>query len=141
MRVRQIGIGDPRISSFTDLVGGTGNDTLNGQGGNDDLTGDAGADILDGGGQTDTVRYPILNSVTVTLDGSANDGRSGEDDNVRAVETVITGAGNDRITGSSAQARKARARRSITAITRERGVSKKGPRSAITTLAVARRSG
>ena len=83
------------------LMGGTGNDTLNGQGGDDTLTGDAGADVLDGGGQTDTVRYDILNSVTVTLDGSANDGRSGEGDNLRDIETVITGAGNDRITGSS----------------------------------------
>ena len=83
------------------LFGGAGNDTLNGQGGDDTLAGDAGADVLDGGGQTDTVRYDVLNSVTVTLDGSANDGRSGEKDNVRDVETVITGAGNDRITGSS----------------------------------------
>ena len=84
------------------LTGGNGNDTITGQGGDDDLTGDAGADVLDGGGQTDTVRYPGFNRVLVTLDGAANDGRVGEGDNVRDVETVITGAGNDSLTGSSA---------------------------------------
>lgn len=85
-----------------EFAGGTGNDTINGQGGDDDLTGDAGADLLDGGGQTDIVRYPIPDRVVVTLDDVANDGRPGEGDNVRAVETVITGSGDDSVTGSSA---------------------------------------
>lgn len=84
------------------LAGGNGNDTITGQGGADDLTGDAGADVLDGGGQTDTVRYPIPNRVVVTLDGVANDGRPGEGDNLVDIETVVTGAGNDSVTGSAA---------------------------------------
>ena len=84
------------------LSGGDGNDALRGQGGSDTLEGGAGADLLDGGGQSDTVRYDVLNSLVITLDGAANDGRSGEGDNVVDVETVIAGAGNDRVTGSSA---------------------------------------
>jgi hypothetical protein len=84
------------------LTGGDGNDTIRGQGGEDLMTGGPGADILDGGGQNDTVRYDVTSNVTVTLDAVANDGRSGEGDNVIDVESVVTGAGNDRVTGSSA---------------------------------------
>jgi hypothetical protein len=84
------------------LAGGNGNDTITGQGGADTLEGGAGADFLDGGGQTDTVLYPVPNRVIVTLDDVANDGRAGEGDNVIDVETVVTGEGNDSVTGSSA---------------------------------------
>ena len=84
------------------LAGGSGNDTITGQGGSDNLIAATGADVLDGGGQSDTLTYEVPDSVTVTLDGVANDGRSGEGANVRDVETVITRAGNDKITGSSA---------------------------------------
>lgn len=85
-----------------ELSGGSGNDTITGQGGNDSLTGGTGADVLDGGGQTDTVTYEVLNALTISLDDVANDGASGEGDNVKDIETVISGQGRDRITGSSA---------------------------------------
>ena len=70
--------------------------------GDDELIGDAGADVLDGGAGTDTVKYEGSGSVTVTLDGDANDGRSNERDNVIRTETVLGAGGNDRLTGSSA---------------------------------------
>ena len=97
--------GNDTIAGATDadnLNGGDSNDTLTGQGGADTLEGGAGADRLDGGGQTDTVRYPVSNRVIVTLDDVANDGRAGEGDNLIDVETVVTGVGNDSVTGSSA---------------------------------------
>jgi Ca2+-binding RTX toxin-like protein len=83
------------------LEGGDGNDTIRGQGGSDTLVDGSGGDVLDGGGQSDSIRYASSTDVTVTLDGAANDGRSGEGDNVTDVETLITGSGNDRLTGSS----------------------------------------
>lgn len=68
------------------LRGGAGNDTENGGDGNDTFIQGAaanGGDILNGGIDTDTVDYSARTSPTnVTLDGSANDGASGEADNV-----------------------------------------------------------
>ena len=85
--------------SFT---GNTGNDRLVGGSGDDELIGDAGVDVLDGGAGTDTVKYEGSGSVTVTLDGDANDGRPNERDNVIRTETVLSAGGGDRLTGSSA---------------------------------------
>jgi Ca2+-binding RTX toxin-like protein len=95
------------------LVGLEGNDTLSGKGGTDNLEGNAGndeldgatgADAIDGGDGTDTAHYESRTAgVTVTLDGLANDGESGEGDNVSAVtENVLTGTGDDKLTGSDA---------------------------------------
>ena len=82
--------------------GDSGNDRLSGASGDDELVGNDGADVIDGGPGTDTVKYEGSSPVTVRLDGSANDGRSGEGDNVVGTEVVISGAGNDTLTGSSA---------------------------------------
>jgi Ca2+-binding RTX toxin-like protein len=106
------------------LVGGDGNDTLNGDGGNDTLRGGDGndtlsggdgddtfdegnaangADVINGGRGTDTVDYSArTNALIVTMNGAAaNDGESGENDNVRGdVENLIAGSGNDNITGN-----------------------------------------
>jgi Ca2+-binding RTX toxin-like protein len=114
------------------LTGGTGDDTLSGGDGNDTFTGGLGADQLDGGdgldvfnayqpgsapdgngdtisggdGAQDYVGYSRSAGVTITLDGVADDGQAGENDNVMAdVENVATGTGNDTITGSSADNR------------------------------------
>jgi Ca2+-binding RTX toxin-like protein len=86
------------------LFGDYGNDTLKGGDGNDGLYGGPGADDMSGGSGADFVDYAAYGDrVNVTLDDQANDGNIGEDDNVRTdVEDVITGQGNDNITGSAA---------------------------------------
>jgi Ca2+-binding RTX toxin-like protein len=75
----------------------------------DDLDGGPGADLLDGGAAFpygdphDSVTYAGRTApITVTADGvAANDGESGEGDDVRDnIEHVIGGSGNDSLTGS-----------------------------------------
>jgi Ca2+-binding RTX toxin-like protein len=63
-----------------DLNGGSGNDELWGGEGNDNLIGGRGGDRFSGGDGSDSAAYtPELNSVVVTIDGTANDGRGGMD--------------------------------------------------------------
>jgi Ca2+-binding RTX toxin-like protein len=99
------------------IYGGPGNDTITGGDGDDTLHGDAGddtfvcgadadgADVFNGGAGTDTVTYAargVGEDVTVTIDNVANDGESGELDNVKTdVENLIGGAGDDNFTGSA----------------------------------------
>jgi Ca2+-binding RTX toxin-like protein len=103
----QGGDGDDVIS------GGAGNgtcsldvDVLDGEAGNDKFdqgsTADCG-DTLNGGAGTDTVDYENrTGDLTILLDTAANDGESGEKDNIKAdVEVVLGGQGNDTITGSA----------------------------------------
>jgi len=102
-----LGGGDGRDTE----LGGDGNDVLNGENGDDDLQGDAGDDALNGGAGNDTADYTERNgffapaqNVTVTLDGVANDGASGEADNADAdhqVENVLTGGGDDTVVGNT----------------------------------------
>ena len=87
--------------------GGPGNDILEGHGGADTLRGGLGndrlggdtnaamaADVIDGGADYDTVEDGYWDmsggsqSIDLTLDGQANDGRPGEGDNVVAVEKI-----------------------------------------------------
>jgi Ca2+-binding RTX toxin-like protein len=86
------------------LLGGNGNDRLTSGPGDDVLIGEAGADTLTGGGGRDTADYTArVAPVSVTLDGTANDGEPGENDNVGIdVEVVAGGMGNDTIAGSNA---------------------------------------
>ena len=103
------GAGNDELTGYAGsdtLDGGDGNDTLDGGQGNDKVLGgngddavdgdgyeDPGADVIDGGagydyfegwGQPEQLqRQP---TVTLTLDGAANDGRPGENDNVTNVE-------------------------------------------------------
>ena len=79
------------------LDGGEGNDAVRGGAGDDQVDGDGykdpGTDVIDGGPGYDYVdswtkpedlqRQPTVN---ITLDGAANDGRPGENDNVTNVE-------------------------------------------------------
>lgn len=84
------------------LEGGAGNDTLNGLNGEDLMRGGAGADAFNGGAGTDTADFSSESSATrtITIDGAANDGASGEGDNVALdVEIVVGSPGNDSITG------------------------------------------
>jgi hypothetical protein len=61
-------------------------------------------DVVKGGDGFDEVSYAErTTAVSVSLDGHANDGSPGEDDNVAGdVEDVATGAGNDTVTGNGA---------------------------------------
>jgi hypothetical protein len=85
------------------LFGLGGNDSLSGGDGNDDLDGGAGADDIRGGLGDDAVSYAAGSGVTVTLDNRANDGMSGEGDNVHTdVEDVYGSPGADELVGSRA---------------------------------------
>jgi Ca2+-binding RTX toxin-like protein len=72
------------------LLGGLGNDRLNGNTGPDEISGDTGLDL---------VSYSDRSAgIKVTIDQLANDGETGEGDNVRPdVENVEGGNGNDEI--------------------------------------------
>lgn len=81
------------------LSGGAGNDTFPQNSGGDD-----GADTISGGLGDDLVAYGTrFANLTVTMgDGIANDGESGENDNIGAdVERIDSGWGNDTITGNN----------------------------------------
>ncbi len=93
------------------LRGGDGNDIYNGGDGDDTFpcgTADDGSDTMNGGAHTvaDTVDYSARTAaITVTLDGTGNDGDGGttENDDVKAdVENVKGGTAADSLTGSSA---------------------------------------
>jgi Ca2+-binding RTX toxin-like protein len=114
-----------------DLIeGGTGNDSLYGDAGADTLTGSAGTDYLNGGADNDSVDGgadgdKVIGdlgndtyiggagadnvdytgrtvSLSLSLDGQANDGATGETDNISDdFETVIGGNVADTITGNA----------------------------------------
>jgi Ca2+-binding RTX toxin-like protein len=103
------------------LVGGLGDDTLNGDAGKDRFWDVAvvfdpddgwiagtpavtGNDVFNGGEGNDTVDYADrTGALTITADGvAANDGESGETDNVKAdIERVLGGSGDDTISGGA----------------------------------------
>lgn len=96
------------------IQGGAGNDVLNGREGNDRIKGDHGNDTLDGGTGMDTVDFGYLLStqhLTLTLGAydaktnnvaaSSTSGVSGDIDSVKNFEDVISGAGNDKLTGNA----------------------------------------
>jgi Ca2+-binding RTX toxin-like protein len=86
------------------LSGGAGNDTIRGLDQDDQLAGGSGRDVLDAGSGSDTVSYADhVAAVTASLDGVANDGQSGELDNVLNAENLIGGSGPDRLTGNAAR--------------------------------------
>ncbi|WP_367127924.1 calcium-binding protein [Saccharothrix sp. HUAS TT1] len=85
------------------LLGGAGNDVLNGSDGDDVLDGGSGDDVLDGGADDDVVAYAErVNGVLADLDGAVgDDGSPGERDTVqRSVEHLVGGAGDDVLIGS-----------------------------------------
>ena len=83
--------GDTILGDVEDAEGGSGADTL---------IGTAGANQLQGGGGFDTVSYADRTTgVVVDADGQADDGASGEGDNVlQDVESIVGGGGNDQLT-------------------------------------------
>jgi Ca2+-binding RTX toxin-like protein len=81
------------------LEGGLGDDTLAGEGGDDTLDGGFGEDDLAGGADVDIATYAArAQRVAVTFDNAANDGESGESDNVRTdIENATGGHGDDHL--------------------------------------------
>jgi Ca2+-binding RTX toxin-like protein/subtilisin-like proprotein convertase family protein len=95
------------------ISGGGGNDTLNGRGGddliygndgNDTLDGGFGNDLIDGGSGVDTVSYAAFGSrvlVDLRLAGSAQETGSAGLDTLAGIENIISGSGNDTLTGDA----------------------------------------
>lgn len=88
------------------LTGLLGNDTLDGGTGDDtfvESSVSSGADVYIGGTGLDSVDYRARTAgLRIDLDGAADDGASGEGDNVRAdVEYVYGGSGNDTLGGNA----------------------------------------
>jgi Ca2+-binding RTX toxin-like protein len=85
------------------LDGGPGTDSLYGSYGDDSLAGGTGADRLSGGSGRDTVTYATrAATVRVDPDDRADDGESGEGDEVRSdVEDAQLGSGDDIYAGSA----------------------------------------
>ena len=83
------------------ISGRGGNDYIDGRGGDDSMIGGIGADTLQGGdGAGDLADYSGYTAdVQVAMDLEANDGSSGEGDNVRGTEVVRSGSGNDKLFG------------------------------------------
>lgn len=107
------------------VSGGLGNDNVLGGDGNDFLSDDPadglddgefggfggairqaaptfGTDNVDGQGGYDSTDYAREADVNISLDGQANDGQAGENDNVQ-VERVESGSGNDTLTGNDGE--------------------------------------
>jgi hypothetical protein len=89
--------------------GGTGTDTMRGGDGDDqlydgDVTGQSvNADTYDGGPGADFVAYSDRTAtVIVDLADNAGDGEAGENDDLKAIENVSAGRGNDTVRGDAA---------------------------------------
>jgi Ca2+-binding RTX toxin-like protein len=103
--------GDPVMKTgIEQLAGGRGNDTLGGTGaqdvllggdGDDVLDGRGGGDVLDGGPGNNTVSYEF-GPTPVTVDLGAGTGGAAPLDTLRGFERVVTGPGNDVVTGTTA---------------------------------------
>lgn len=97
--------GDESAGSYIPdtLIGDSGDDILISGAGDSVLDGGEGADDLVGGSNWNIATYASRsNDVTVDADGVADDGESGEGDNVRtSVDQIDGGSGNDTITASA----------------------------------------
>ncbi len=90
---------------------GDGNDTVAAGAGDDDVTAGLGTDSYSGGADTDSIGYSRSDPTTgvpipvnVSLDGVANDGAAGENDNAQAdFEDLSSGGGDDTLTGNDSE--------------------------------------
>ncbi|HTE55816.1 MAG TPA: calcium-binding protein [Kofleriaceae bacterium] len=108
--------GATAFTAVLTLYGGAGNDVLRGGDGDDIYFGgdnddtflagpaDDGADVMNGGAGIDTIDYSArVAAVVATIEGTANDGVSGELDNVKVdIENLKGGTVGDTLTGSTA---------------------------------------
>jgi Ca2+-binding RTX toxin-like protein len=92
------------------IVAGPGADRIADSAGSDQMDGDAGddvfrssstggADVFDGGDGTDEAGFIRSAKYAISLDGQANDGVSGESDNVKVENVLISGAADADVTG------------------------------------------
>ncbi|ATQ70597.1 calcium-binding protein [Methylosinus trichosporium] len=99
------GVAEDTIRNIENIYGGSGADTLIGDGSSNLLRGGAGADVLDGGAGVDTADYSDkTSSVAVTLNGATNATvmvGGVVEDTVRNIENVTGGAGADTLVGDS----------------------------------------
>ncbi len=89
------------LRNIENLVGGLGNDVLTGDAGDNRIEGGAGDDVLDGGAGVDTVSYRDTNGVTVDLSLTTAQNTGLGNDTLVNFENVLTGSGNDTITGNA----------------------------------------
>jgi len=90
------------IFGFTNVYGGSGDDTLIGTIGNNLIRGGSGADSIDGGAGIDTLDY--MNDtigVNVNLTTNETSGGEAEGDTIQNFERVYSGSGNDTLIGTS----------------------------------------
>lgn len=94
-----------KVQTLASIDAGPGNDVIypDHRYANNGVPQVVGGDVIAGGAGVDAVDYElVLDPVTVSLDGTANDGRPGELDNVTAdVENLLGGLFDDRLTGSA----------------------------------------
>lgn len=108
------------------LLGGDGNDRLDGAAGNDRIDGGAGddvvsgdgfeglyTDVIDGGAGSDSIvsdwgnrfqSYTEQPPVSITLGGGADDGRPGENDDVRGIEQITVNIAGSYLGSDAAEA-------------------------------------
>lgn len=93
----------PMATEFADWLDGTdGADTLDGLGGNDTLSGGGGNDLIQGGSGDDLVSYAELTAASQAIQVNLATGRAfgaAGSDTLVGIEHVLTGAGNDILTG------------------------------------------
>lgn len=97
--LREIGAGNNINTSDLSLVGGSGDDTLNGRAGNDLLAGGSGNDILNGGGGQDTAIFGSGNN-RINLNTSTFQDTGEGIDQLISIENCYAGAGNDILIGN-----------------------------------------
>ncbi|MBY6243938.1 carbohydrate-binding domain-containing protein [Methylosinus sp. Sm6] len=99
------GVAEDTIRNIENIYGGSGADTLIGDGLSNLLRGGAGADILDGGAGVDAADYSDkTSSVAVTLNGATNASvKIGgvAEDTIRNIENIYGGSGADTLIGDS----------------------------------------
>lgn len=102
------GAGDDTVvgSSVANVItAGAGDDTVSGGAGDDTFvegSATSGADSFNGGAGMDTVDYSARTlALSITMDGTADDGEASEGDNIALdMENVLCGAGADTVTGN-----------------------------------------
>ncbi len=108
------GVAEDTLRNIENIIGGSGNDSLTGDGldnllagglGNDVLIGLGGKDVLDGGAGSDTASYAERTlAVVVTLRDGADTTASINgivEDTLRGIENITGGSGNDTLTGDA----------------------------------------